>query len=306
MRTTPTLSEPVRTGLAAAIASMCFGASVVATRFAVAETTPITLAFLRYLIGSAVLLPIMWQVVRTPMPTRDRLAIGALGTIFFGVFPWTFSASLTYSPSSRVAVVLATLPLVTLLVSRLRGYDRITPNKLIGQLLAFAGLVFALRPGNAAAANTSSSVWIGDLLAFTTTLCGAFYNVFSRPYLKRYPPIQVTTLSMYGGLLFLAVVAAFNGAFASVPTFSTTGWIAVLFLGTMGGAFGFGMWIWALQRSTPSRVAVFIALNPMTAIALGVLLLNEPVTTSFLIGFALVVAGIVIANRGPSEQPKPA
>ncbi|MGV3709307.1 MAG: DMT family transporter [Gemmatimonas sp.] len=306
MRTTPILSEPARTGLAAAVASMCFGASVVATRFAVAETTPIMLAFLRYLIGSVVLLPVMWKVVRAGMPTRDRIAIAALGMIFFGVFPWTFSASLTYSPSSRVAVVLATLPLVTLIVSRLRGYDRITPNKLIGQLLAFAGLIFALRPANAAAVDTSSNVWIGDLLAFTTTLCGAFYNVFSRPYLKQYPPIQVTTLSMYGGLLFLAVVAAFSGAFASAPTFSTTGWFALVFLGTMGGAFGFGMWIWALQRSTPSRVAVFIALNPMTAIALGVLLLNEPVTTSFLIGFALVVAGIVIANRGPAEQPKPA
>ena len=108
---------------------MCFGASVVATRFAVAETKPISLAFLRYTIASALLLPVMWHVVRASIPKRDVLAIAALGVIFFGVFPWTFSASLTHSPSARVAVELATMPLLTLLISRLRGYDKITAPK---------------------------------------------------------------------------------------------------------------------------------------------------------------------------------
>lgn len=281
---------------------MCFGASVVATRFAVAETQPVSLAFLRYTIACTLLLPVMWQVLRASMPRRDVLAIAGLGMIFFGVFPWTFSASLTHSPSARVAVELATMPLLTLLISRLRGYDKITMPKLAGQLLAFVGLVFALRPAAAKAIDPTSTVWIGDLLAGTTALCGAVYNVFSRPYLKRYPPLHVTTLSMYAGLLFLAPIAAVNGVFSAVPVFSRTGWLALLFLGTLGGAFGFALWIWALQRSTPSRVAVFIALNPMTAITLGVLVLHEPVTTPFLFGFGLVIAGIILANVSPAAE----
>ena len=302
MRSSVLRNESVRTALAAATASMCFGASVVATRFAVAETKPVSLAFLRYSIACLLLLPIMWQTVRARMPCRDVLAIGLLGAIFFGVFPWTFSASLTHSPSARVAVELATMPLLTLLISRLRGYDRITAPKLAGQLLAFVGLVIALRPSAAHAVNPSSTVWMGDVLAGTTALCGAIYNVFSRPYLKRYPPLRVTTLSMYAGLLFLAPIAAANGVFSAPPVFSYTGWLALIFLGTLGGAFGFALWIWALQRSTPSRVAVFIALNPMTAITLGVLLLHEPVNTTFLIGFAFVIAGIVLANRTPAPD----
>lgn len=281
---------------------MCFGASVVATRFAVAEIQPVSLAFLRYVIGSALLLPIMWQVTRAKMPRRDVLAIALLGVMFFGIFPWTFSASLTYSPSSRVAVVLATMPLITLLISRIKGYDRITTPKLAGQLLAFVGLILALRPNAGATVDAHAKVWLGDVLAGTTALCGATYNVFSRPYLKRHPPLHVTTLSMYSGMLFLAVIAGANGVFASLPTLSYTGWLALLFLGTLGGAFGFALWIWALQRSTPSRVAVFIALNPMTAITLGVLVLHEPVTKPFLIGFVLVIAGIILANRSPSAE----
>lgn len=298
------LSEPVRTALAAAIASMCFGASVVATRFVVKQTQPVSLAFMRYLIASLCLLPVLWQLRRTPPTRRDLFSIAALGVVFFGVFPWSFSASLTYSPSSRVAVELATMPLLTLLISRLRGYDRITTPKLIGQVLAFGGLFIALRPVTGAPA-PAPDVWIGDLLTLVTALCGAIYNVFSRPLLKRYPPLQVTTLSMFAGLLFLAPIAGSKGVFSSFPTFTPTAWMALFFLGILGGAFGFALWIWALQRSTPSRVAVFIALNPITAITLGAVILHEPVTFRFLIGLVGVIAGIILANWRPANEGAP-
>lgn len=300
------LTETQRTNMAAVVATVCFGSSVVATRFAVAQTQPVSLAFMRYAIGTACLLPVLRSASQKNFPRRDLLAIAALGVMFFGVFPWSFSAALTYSPSSRVAVELATMPLLTLVISRLRGYDRITLPKLIGQLLAFAGLVIALRPD--AAATPTSEVWKGDLLTGVTALCGAAYNVFSRPYLKRYAPIDVTALAMLAGVLFLAPLAALNGVFSSFPAFTRVGWMALLFLGTLGGAFGFALWSWALQRSTPSRVSVFIAINPLTAITLGVLLLDEPVTVQFLAGLLFVIAGIVLANWKPAsaEVSRPA
>lgn len=298
---TQRVSEPVRTAVAASVASMCFGASVVATRFVVSQTQPVSLAFMRYLIASICLLPVLWQVLQHRPATRDIGRMALLGVVFFGIFPWSFSAALTYSPSSRVAVELATMPLLTLLISRVRGYDRITTPKVIGQLLAFGGLYLALRP-SAGAPASASNVWIGDVLTFVTALCGAIYNVFSRPLLKQYPPIRVTTVSMAAGLLFLTPIAASHGALSAWPTFTTTAWWALLFLGVFGGAFGFALWIWALQRSTPSRVAVFIALNPITAITLGAMLLHEPITVRFLIGFAGVIAGIVLANWRPAAE----
>ncbi len=294
------LSASQRTSVAAIVATICFGTSVVATRFVVAQTQPVTLAFLRYTIGTACLAPVLWNIGRKGVPKGDLLAIAALGVMFFGVFPWTFSAALTHSPASRVAIVLATMPLLTLFISWMRGYDHITRPKLLGQLLAFAGLVIALRPA-AAPVQAGEQLWLGDLLTGITALCGAAYNVFSRPYLQRYAPLHVTALSMLAGVLFLAPIAAYHGAFSSLPVFTTRGWLALLFLGTLGGAFGFALWSWALQRSTPSRVAVFIAINPLTAIALGVLLLNEPVTVQFLFGFAAVVAGIFLANWQPAS-----
>jgi len=75
------------------------------------------------------------------------------------------------------------------------------------------------------------------------------------------------------------------------------GWAAVLFLGIFGGAVGFGLWIWALRHSTPSRVAVFLALNPITAITLGVVLLGESAGVRLFVALAMVIAGIQLASK---------
>ena len=284
--------------IASAAASVLFGASVVATRFVVAQTQPVSLAFLRYCIATLCLLPIVARLRTTPIVRRDLFGIGALGALFFGLFPWCFSAALTYSPSARVAIEAAAGPMVTLIISRLKGYDHITPTKLVGQILAFGGLYLALKSPSGTHIDPTQ-VWKGDALMVIVVVCGAIYNVFSRPYLKRYASLQVTLYSMAAGALVLAPIAASKGLFSTVPHFSMTGWFAVLYLGSMGGALGFGLWIWALEHSSPSRVAVFLTLNPITAIVLGAALLQEPITALFVIGLCGVLAGILLTNYRP-------
>ena len=287
-----------RTVLAASAASVIFGASVVATRFVVAQTNPVSLAFLRYFIATICFSPVLVAALKLAMPRKDLLAIAALGALFFGIFPWSFSAALVYVPASRVALMVATTPLVTLVISRMRGLESITWPMLGGQILAMLGLWLALGP-SAGSDHTGSKMWLGIGLTFVTVLCGAIYNVFSRPFLLRYPPLHVTALSMASGMLFLAPLAAAKGLFTTAPTFTSTGWMAVAFLGIIGGALGFSIWIWALKRSLPSRIAVFIALNPITATLLGVLLMHERLTVSFVAGLSCVLSGIFLANRRP-------
>lgn len=281
-----------RSVAAATVACICFGASVVATRFAVQQTTPIALAFLRYVVATGCVVLLLRGRAFPAMPWRDRRAIAVLGVLFFGIFPWSFSASLTHLPATHVALIVATNPLVTLALSAWRGVERITPVALTGQLLAFAGLVLALPPIAAA-----TGEWIGYLQVGITVLCGAIYNVWSRPLLLRYDPLVVTAQSMGMGALALAPIALWQGLPAQMHAITMAGWGAVLFLGTFGGAVGFGFWIWALHHSTPSRVAVFMALNPITAIALGVLLLGESLSVRLFMALGAVLGGIHLANR---------
>jgi len=287
--------------LAAAVACICFGASVVATRYVVPQTTPVVLAFLRYVIASACMFALLRGRALVAMPGRDRAQIALLGALFFGLFPWSFSASLTHLPAATVALIVATNPLVTLALSVLRGTERLSARMVIGQLLALAGIVLAIDPARATAAQSTSGTnyWIGYVLAFTTVICGSIYNVWSRPLLLRYSSALVTTWAMVAGVLLLAPLALLQGLGTHTRTISLNGWLAVLFLGTLGGAVGFGLWSYALRRSTPSRVAVFLALNPISAIALGVFLLGEPITMRLILALVAVLAGINLATRMP-------
>jgi drug/metabolite transporter (DMT)-like permease len=120
----------------------------------------------------------------------------------------------------------------------------------------------------------------------------------------RYPSLAITGQAMAAGALSLAPLALLQGLTEHTRSISPTGWLAVLFLGTLGGAVGFGLWSFALRRSTPSKVAVFLALNPVTAIGLGVLLLHEPLTVRLLVGLVAVIAGIQLATRA-AARPTP-
>ena len=279
---------------AATMASIFFGASVVATKYVIDQTTPVQLAFLRYLIGSLCLTPFLILPKRVNIPWRDALPIMGLGIVFFGIFPWTFSAALQHISASRGAVVLATMPLLTLGIASAVGYEQITRTLVFGVALTLLGVAIALGTRDQTALPT---IWLGYFLMFLTTLCGAIFSVFSKPYLKRHPALHVTALSILAGTLFLAPAAIWQISGSGLPEINESGWMAVVFIGTIGGGIGFYLWIWALERSSPTRVAVFVTLNPLAATALATLLLSETITVSFTIGLSCVLLGIILANR---------
>ena len=97
---------------AAAAAALSAGAAVVATRFVIGETDPISLVFYRYLISIvcfAPLLPALWP--RDGLGAAEYAKVAVFGILFFVLFPWAFNASLQYNPAARGAVGLATIPI---------------------------------------------------------------------------------------------------------------------------------------------------------------------------------------------------
>src|SRR5437870_5470773 len=105
---------------------------------------------------------------------------------------------------------------------------------------------------------------------------------------------------MLASVGFLAVLAAGEGFFGSLPRFTAGGWLAVLLIGVGSGG-GYYLWLWALDHAPPTEVTVFLALSPITATILGGTLLGEPVSALAALGVALVTAGLWLATRAPSR-----
>jgi drug/metabolite transporter (DMT)-like permease len=285
---------------AAAAAALSAGAAVVATRYVIGETDPISLVFYRYLISIVCLapfLPALWPTVG--LEAADYARIAMLGILFFVLFPWAFNASLQYNPAARGAVGLATIPIQTLLVAAAFGRERMTTAKVAGVLLAFSGILVAF--GAEAIGEANTSYFYGDALMLLGVLCAAVYSVLSRPTLMRCGPLFVTALAMaFAVVALLPVVAVKNGI--ALPAFTLKGWLAVAFLGTVAGALQFSLFMWALRWLPPTTTVLYLTLNPVTAVVLGVVLLGETLTFALMAGMVLVLVGITIGAGVYSAQ----
>ncbi|MBS0561307.1 MAG: DMT family transporter [Proteobacteria bacterium] len=281
--------------VAAAAAALSAGAAVVCTRFVIGETDPISLVFYRYLISVICFMPILPAIwPRHRLAVSDYAKIALLGFLFFVLFPWAFNASLRQIPAARGAIGLATIPIQTLLVATAFRRERLTAAKIGGVLTAFLGIVVAF--GTGAVADGASGHIAGDGLMLLGGACGAVYSVFSRATLMRHGPLFVTALAMMFAVAALfPFVAVQHGRFV-VPAFSPHGWIAVMFLGTVSGAMQFSLFMWALRWLPPTTTVLYLTLNPIAAMVLGIVVLGESLTSGLIAGMALVISGIVLGS----------
>ena len=93
-------------------------------------------------------------------------------------------------------------------------------------------------------------------------------------------------------------VAIALAAASSIGSFGAAEWAAALYLGAFGGALAFYVWVYALQRTTPTRMANTITVSPIAAALLAAVLMGEPIGWSLMLGIAAVAAGIWIASTG--------
>lgn len=287
-------------GVAIALASSSIGGTAAAiTRYLVVGADPVMLAILRWGIGFLCLLPCA-LLLRVRWPQRsDWPAVMALGICFFGLFFILYNIAVSYTTAARASLALATLPLHTMVVGAILGVERLTARKIAGVGIAVLGVAAALAAG---LAQSPAGAWRGELIMTGAVFCMAFYNVLSRPLMQRSSALGFLTVGMGAGALVLVLVGFAKGSFAALAHFTTAQWIAGLYLGAGGGALAFMLWVMALARATPTRVANTMTVNPIAATLLAALLIGEPITPNLLIGLVAVFAGIWIAT----SEAKPA
>jgi drug/metabolite transporter (DMT)-like permease len=285
--------------LIAIVSSSLGGTAAAVTRYLVGNADPLTLAILRWGIGICVVLPVA-LVLRVRWPNRaDWPGVAALGLCFFGLFFILYNVAVGFTTAARASLALSTLPLQTMLVGGLLGIEKLTARKLAGVCIAVGG-VFAALASNLVAA--PQGAWRGEVIMTGAVLCMAFYNVWSRPFIQRSSALGFLAVGMGCGALALIVLGLLTGRLAVLRDFDTPQWIAAAWLGIGGGALAFILWVLALQRASPTRVASTMAVNPMAAALLASVLVGEPITIDLVLGLVAAFAGIWIATSEPRRR----
>ncbi|MDA0784739.1 MAG: DMT family transporter [Proteobacteria bacterium] len=282
--------------IAAVVAPFAAGTTLGVIRFVAADIDPLTITILRLGIGAAVLLPLALVFARGWPRGRDFWIVIGFGLLMFGVSQWLVSASLAYTSAARGGILASTVPFLTLAFAAAVRAEQLTWLKSLGVGVATLGVAFALWQD----ASAIPGGWRGDLLMFAASFVLSIYNVATRQVIRRYPPLIFVVCNLLSGALFLGIVGTITGtvgaeSLANIAA-SQNGILAVLYIGVVGSAFTYFLWLWALRHTSPTRVAIGLTMNPVGALVAAAIILDETITLGVWVGLACIAGGILATN----------
>lgn len=277
---------------AAALTGVQVGLAMVATRALVDQVGPMTLALLRYAVGCAVLLPFFLAMRPVPLARVDRWPVLVLGVVQFGLLIALLNAGLRQITAAQGAVVFSTFPLLTMLLGAVLGIERISALRLAGAGLSVAGIAICLGAGPLPGSTPASLAGAGMVLM--AAACGAVCAIYYRPYLQRYPTLQIGTLAMLAAVVVLIPGSLLETPFSALAVMPPSAWALVVFIGLSSGA-GYLLWLTALKHAAPSEATILLGLSPIAAALTGWFWLSEPLTPGFTIGMGMALAGVSLA-----------
>ncbi|MEQ8481325.1 MAG: DMT family transporter [Hoeflea sp.] len=300
MKSSP-IREPNRLDIGLMVlAAIIWASGFVAIRIAVPETRPIWLAAMRVGIGVLVLLPYgLWRGMVWPQGTMQWLLILGMAmlnvVVPFIMISW---AGLTLDVSV-MSLLMGTGPFLALLGSHLfTDDDRMTSRKFVSVLLGFAGIVVLVGPS--AFAGLGSGSLKAQLVMLAASCCYVTAGLLIRRI--RMPPVRLAALALTIGATALFPIALVSEG----PPQLDLSWPAVsalVYLGVFPTGIAYILRFRLIRAIGYSRFSLTINMIPVFGMALGVLLLGEPLTVNSVLALALVLSGLyVAAGKDPSQS----
>ncbi|WP_249684326.1 DMT family transporter [Pseudomonas sp. RC2C2] len=295
------------TFLKLSLVAMIWGGTFVAGRALASGIDPLFLGSLRFILASAVLVLILMVSKQGLVRVNTAQLVHIVGLGFFGIYAYTlfFFHGLQYTDASRASLIVATNPAVMAIVAYLCFRQRLGRAQLLGVALCLLGagwVVLARAPGALGQGNG-----IGDGLIFGCVLSWVIFSVFCTRVVTQIGALHTVTYAVFAGAAMLSVHATLNGSMsiASLRALTARDLLCLAYLGAVGSALAYVMYYDAIAKIGPTRAGSFIALNPLTAVVAGALLLGEQLTGAMLAGGTLVILGILLANRVPAPLSLP-
>lgn len=284
-----------------AAVTMIWGGTFVAGRYLADHIDPLLAASLRFILASLALLLFMALArIRLVRPTgrqlRQLALLGVFGIFFYNL---CFFYGLHYINASRASLIVALNPAVIGLASSLLFKEQLGRARIIGIALCLGGAATVIVSRNPQLLQSAPNHGLGDLLILGCVVGWGIYSLYSRELNASLGPLQTVTWSVLLGAAMLAAATAFMGGFSlqAVSRIDLPQALSLGYLGVLGSALAYIGYYDGIRRIGATRSGVFIALNPLTAVICGALLLGEPLSAPMLMGGAVILWGIYLCNK---------
>lgn len=277
--------------------SVVSAGTYLAAKRALDELPPWEVALARFTLAGLIFGGLLlWR--RAKIDRKDLPGLVALGFVAVPLNQGFFLAGLSRSTPGHAALLYALTPVFVFLLARVRLGERVTLAKLAGIAIAFAGVVVVLLARGAVAFGGSSSALFGDLLILLGVMAWAVFAVAGKVYAEKYGAVVSTSAAIaLGALLYLPFGLAMSDL-SRFATLSATGWASLGYLIVFTSVVAYLAYYWALRRTEASRVAIWSNLQPVLTAGLAWAVYDERLTGAFLAGGAMVLAGVVLTERG--------
>ena len=283
------------------LTAFIWAGNAIAGRFADGHVSPMVLTVLRWTIAVGVVLPFAWRRLPAEWPTirANALFLFAMGAVGYTVFNVLLYSALLYTSAINVTIEQSAMPLFIFILSFLLFRQRATAIQIGGFVLTAIGVTVVATYGDpfGAIVGEGGALNRGDALM----LAGAFAYALYSALLPKKPKMDATVFLLV--LMSAALVTAVAGVAVEAATLGSIwpstlqGWLVVVYAGLFPSVVAQAFFIRGVESVGANRAGLFINLVPVFAALLSVLLLGEVLRPFHAVGFVLVVAGVLIAQR---------
>jgi drug/metabolite transporter (DMT)-like permease len=225
---------------------------------------------------------------------RDFWDLVWLGLVGHCAYQFCFVRGVAETSVSNAALIIGTTPAVVALLSAALGHERISRVHWTGAAVSILGVYFAVGGGVTLGGTTVQ----GDLMVAASMLCWAIYTLGSSRLISRHSPLYVTGMTMaLGGLPYAAMMLpqVRQVAWTHVSVWSRS---AIVISALLALNLSYLIWYAAVQQIGAARTAIYSNLVPISAMAVAILWLHEPVSWGKMIGAGCVLTGVALTRLG--------
>ena len=226
---------------------------------------------------------------------RDELTMLGLGLTGGSMYFLTENESLRFTTATNTSLIVCSCPLFAMLIIALfYKSERFSARQILGSVVALAGMAVVVLNGHFILHLSP----LGDTLAFSACLCWALYTLLMKPVMGRYPAMFITRKVFFYGILTILPYYIFVPDMPSLDVLLRPAvmW-NLLFLGSVASMLCYLTWSWCMKGLGAVVCTNWVYVNPITTIVAAWLILGEQITTYFLMGSVLIIAGMYLSSK---------
>ena len=275
-----------------------WGGTWVAGRVLAQSIHPMSAAFLRFALASALLVLMCCRAEgRMPRLRREQILpvmfLGATGVFIYSYF---FFTGLQTIAAGRAALIVASIPVCISVISAIFYKEKFGPVRIIGALTSLVGVSVVIADGNPLLL-LSGGVSHGDFMILGCVASWTAYSLGGRAVMKTVLPLTAVAWSSLFGTIMLFPAALMGGLMEDLVRARPIDWVCIVYLGALATALAYFWYYQAISVIGASRAGIFINTVPVFAMLMGFLLLGEPVHLSLVTGGLMVVTGVYLTNK---------